>query len=464
MRARVTLFAAAATGLALGQPLNAPEGAAPAIGLHAAPEGTTPPAVDRWLLDGHGTGRALFAPPAGAGGWSVSTPRTDCRQLQFYTPFSSYSVNAGLAARDGAGQSPQLAVPMYCGAGAAAVPFLWVVNPLSGATIQFGALPHTQSLESYAKYLPDGTIALGTNGSFVSVFDPATLELLYSNGQVAGGGGGAQVLAVTKPTATQPSQLQVAGGTGGPEWWGASADLPLTGASWPFTNVKGNADSTVCMGADGRSMFNNQRFESPGGVTRFTMPFPSAPESYNTGSQQWPWQMRSAYDGRVAALEDGTLTLYAGAAGHAVLWRFAPLVNDGPATLAWSDDESVLVFSNATHLVSLSAATGKPVVTLSFTGKAFGASACAAQQSPWAIPNPVPLPGAHMVVVLCSAATGGGHFARTVDALKGTVSATSAAFEWDVDQALADARGNVYAVGIATDAAIALARVAVPAL
>jgi hypothetical protein len=195
------------------------------------------------------------------------------------------------------------------------------------------------------------------------------------------------------------------------------------------------------------------------------MPFPSAPESYNTGSQQWPWQMRSAYDGRVAALEDGTLTLYAGAAGHAVLWRFAPLVNDGPATLAWSDDESLLVFSNATHLVSLAAATGKPAATVSFTGKAFGASACAAQQSPWAIPNPVPLPGAHKVVVLCSAAApGGGHFARTVDALKGTVSATSAAFEWDVNQALADARGNVYAVGVGADAAIALARVAAPAL
>ena len=119
MLARFTLLAAAATGLALG--------------LHAAPEGAAPPAVDRWLLDGHGTGRALFAPPAGAGGWSVRTPRTDCRQLQFYTPFSSYSVNAGLAARDGAGQSPQLAVPLYCGSPAA--PFLWVVNPLSGATI-----------------------------------------------------------------------------------------------------------------------------------------------------------------------------------------------------------------------------------------------------------------------------------------------------------------------------------------
>ena len=429
----------------------------------AGPEGP-PPAVDRWLLDGHGAGRAQFAPPAGAGGWSVSVPRTDCHQLDFYTPFSSYSVNAGLAARDGPGQAPQLALPLLCGA--AATPFLWVVDPLSGTTVAFAALPHTQSLESYAKYMPGGEVALGTNGSFVSLFDSSSLELLYSNGAIAGGGGGAQVLAVTKPTATQPSQLQVAGGTGGPDWWGAAGDLPLGGGSFPVTNIQGNADSTVCMGADGRSMFNNQRFESPGGVTRFVMPFPSAPETYNTGSQQWPWQMRSAFDGRVAALNDGVLTLYGAAAGHKALWSYGPLDNSGPATLVWSDDEKLIIFTNASHLVSVSAASGKPAAVVLFTGKAFGATACAAQQSPWAIPNPVPLPGAGgrlPVVVLCSA-PGGGHFVRTVDAQKGKVSATSAAFAWDVNQALVDARGNVYAVGVGSGGAVTLARVAAPAL
>ena len=118
--------------------------------------------------------------------------------------------------------------------------------------------------------------------------------------------------------------------------------LPLPGAPVPpaayWYNASRNADSTVNMGADGLSMFNNQRFESPAGVTRFTMPFPSSPETYNTGSQQWPWQMRSAFDGRVAALEDGRLSLYSGAKGHVRAWVSDELLdNTGPTTLAWRE-------------------------------------------------------------------------------------------------------------------------------
>lgn len=245
---------------------------APAAALAAAP------AVDRWLLDGHGVGRALFA-PSSKGSWTLKAPAKDCAPIQFYTPFSSYVVDAGMAARDAAGQAPLLAVPLSC----SNKPTLWVVDPVGGTTVAFGPLPNASEIDSYAKFLPDGSVALGTSGAALSVYDPTTLDLLYANGDIAGGGGGAQVIAVTKPgPGGQPSQIQVAGGTGGPNWWGAAGDLPADAGAkaFPFANVQGNADSTVCMGADGRSMFNNQRFESPGGVVRFTMPFPSSPEAY----------------------------------------------------------------------------------------------------------------------------------------------------------------------------------------
>ena len=302
-----------------------------------------PPVVDRWLLDGHGAGRALIAGGAGPGAWSSSPPGSpSCSQLLFYTPFSGFEAAAGLAARDAAAPGGALlALPLMCAADKGAkAPFAWLVDPSTGATVAFARLAQTVTFDSYIKFLPDGSFAVGTNGTSASVFAAdESLALLYRDEAIAAGGGGAQVLAVTRGTPSQAAQLQAAGGTGGPDWWGRAADLPLDASarSTPFGTAVGNADSTVCMGADGLSMFNNQRFESPAGVTRFTMPFPSAPETYNTGSQQWPWQMRSAFDGRVAALESGRLSLFSGAKGHARVWLSPELLdNTGATTLAWS--------------------------------------------------------------------------------------------------------------------------------
>lgn len=218
------------------------------------------PPVDRWLLDGHGVGRALFGASGNPDGWLLESPKSGCTQLSFYTPFSSYTVNAGMGVRDASGQSPLLAVPLMCGSNGAAS--MWVVDPLKGSTIKFGALSGVQSIDSYVKFLPDGTVAVGTSGNAVTVYDAESLQEVYRNTAIVAGGGGAQVLAVTKGSSTVPQQLQVAGGTGGPDWWGAAGNLPSQGNSFPFSSVQSNGDSTVNMGGCGsckRTMRDNKR-------------------------------------------------------------------------------------------------------------------------------------------------------------------------------------------------------------
>lgn len=479
MAARFSAAAALAATVALAAPTAAVPAAVPDAAPIAAPDAAVsaaaPPTVDRWLLDGHGAGRALFASPAGAQPWLTPAPQTGCSQLTFYTPFSSYQVAAGMGVRDAPGQAPLLAVPLSCGA--SGTPTAWVLDPTTGATVAFGALGGAASINSYVKFLPDGTFAVGTtgsaSGSVVSVYDPATLGApVYTNAAVVNGDGGAQVLAVTKPGANgaYPAQLQVAGGSGGPDWWGASVDLPSTAAtqSYPWTKATGNADSTVCMGADGRSMFNNQRFESPQGVTRFVMPFPSSPESYNTGSQEWPWHMRSAFDGRVAALNENVLTLYAGDTGHAALWSVPGLYSGAPATLTWSDDEALVIFSNATALVSLDAASGAVVASVDLTAPPLNAAGCGAQQSPWSIPTPAPL-GDGRVVLVCSGPGGSGAsrpFVAVVNAATGKVAPKTVPLAFPPAQVVVDAGGAVYAVGVVTakKGQLSVQRVAAPAM
>jgi hypothetical protein len=452
----VLRISAAASAVAAAAALTAPAAA---------------PTVDRWLLDGHGAGRALFASPPGAKPWLTPAPQAGCSQLTFYTPFSSYAVAAGMGVRDAAGQAPLLAIPLQCGS--AGTPTAWVLDPTTGATVSFGPLGQAASVNSYVKFLPDGTFAVGTtnadSNSVVAVYDPATLgNPVYTNAAVVAGDGGAQVLAVTKPGpgGAYPAQLQVAGGSGGPDWWGAAVDLPSDAAtqSFPWTNAAGNADSTVCMGADGRSMFNNQRFESPAGVTRFVMPFPSSPESYNTGGQQWPWQMRSSFDGRVAALNDNVLTMYAAAAGHASVWSVPGLYSGAPATLTWTDDEALVVFANATSLISLDAATGAVVASVDLTAPPLNAAGCGAQQSPWSIPTPAPLSDGRVVLV-CSGA-GSRLFVAVVNAATGKVTPKTAPLAFPPAQVVVDSSGAVYAVGVvaAKKGQLSVQRVAAPAM
>ena len=182
----------------------------------------------------------------------------------------------------------------------------------------------------------------------------------------------------------------------------------------------------------------------------------------STAYQQWPWHMRSTVDGRVAALSGGVLTLYAGAAPHAALWSVSGLDTSGPATLLWADDESTLVYSNATRLVSLSAGDGTLLVDVDLTAAPISASSCVAQQSPWSIPSPAIL-GNDLVVLVCkSSVSSSSYFVASVRAGTGQPSATTVPLSVTPDQVVVDAVGNLYAVGTTAAGALAVQRVAAP--
>ena len=367
---------------------------------------TAPDQLDRWLLDGHGTGRTLWSNMPTTE-WVLPLPSDHCNELSFSTPFWGASSFAGLAARDGPKQKPQLAVPLTCSSSSAHSSNIWLVNPETGETDAFSVVA-ANSFDSYLKYLPDGNVVGGVNGTGVGVFDSVTLEQVYANNQIAAGSGGVQVIAVTKPASTSPQlpQIQTAGGTGGPNWWGSACFLASAGdgPSTPFESCQPNSCSTVNPGADGLSLFNNQRFESPQGVVRFSVPITSSsqPEPFNTGYQQWPWLIRSLSGGDVFAVDGSALSRYRGNGGHTRIWSVGSLLSSGPTTLFVSDDESLVGYANVTHTLVFDAASGSQVASISYQSE-FGEASCGAMSSPWVIPRPIPLPG-NRVIVVCDKA------------------------------------------------------------
>jgi len=269
----------------------------------------------------------------------------------------------------------------------------------------------------------------------VVVLHKDDLHVIYTNTAIVGTGG-AQVLAVSK---TQPPQVTSAGGDGG-WWWGSACDI-VNGHE--FANCMTTADSTVCMGADGRTMYNNQRFESPQGVARFTLPFPAAPQPYNSDYISWPWWIRSDVGGAVYAYSGDTLTKYA--KDMSTVWRVTTYSAMG---LMLTDDERAVVMSNSSHLWSLSTKTG--VQNQLYTYADFGAASCDTVVSPWQNPTPVPMSDSRRVALSCADSTGA-YFVKVANLQTGRVQDGTISLNVVPAQAIVDNSFNFYAIGTVHD-------------
>jgi len=274
------------------------------------------------------------------------------------------------------------------------------------------------------------------NGDRVVVLDAKDLHVIHESTGIVQGGGGAQVLAITK---TNPPQATSAGGFGR-WWWGSSCDI-VNGHE--LTNCARTSDSTVCMGADGVSMYNNQRFEWPRGVARYRLPFPSQPESYNSAYISWPWWIRSDLSGNVYAYDGYALTKYSQKLQQ--VWQ----VNSPNAMgLMLTDDESTVVLSNATNLWSLSTASGSQARAWSYGD--FGAVSCGTVVSPWANPTPVPMPDSQRVALAC-ADQSGASFVKVANLQTGAMEHGTVSLGVVPDQTLVDSAYNFYSIGTLND-------------
>jgi len=258
------------------------------------------------------------------------------------------------------------------------------------------------SWDSYLILLPDGSPAAGMDGTGVAVFDNMTATEVYFNTAINLGTSGNQVLALSK---TDPPQVQSAGGNTWPGWWGVSCDLPSAsagGRSYPFSKCIANGDSTVNMGADGVSMYNNQRFESPEGAARYSLPQPSNPTAFNSNYVAWPWWIRSDLSGRVYVYDGQFLTAYN--KDTTQRWQMSYPTTD-MATLTLVDDESAVLFSNESNLFALHPDTGSVMSAFTFAHD-LSVESCWMQASPWAPATPVPLGDSATVAVVCTKKSG----------------------------------------------------------
>jgi len=262
------------------------------------------------------------------------------------------------------------------------------------------------------------------------------LHVVYTSTDIVQGAGGAQVLAITN---TVPPQATSAGGWGR-WWWGSSCDI-VNGHE--LKNCARTPDSTVCMGADGRTMYNNQRFEFPQGVARYNLPFPSTAQPYHSDYISWPWWIRSDVGGAVYAYSGSTLTKYA--KDMSTVWRVITYSGMG---LMLTDDETTVVMSNSSHLWSLSTSTG--MQNQLYTYSDFGATSCDTVVSPWTNPTPVPMSDSRSVVLSCADSTGA-YFVKVANLQTGRVQDGTISLNVIPAEAIVDSSFNFYAIGTVHD-------------
>lgn len=390
--------------------------------------------VDDWALAGHGNSRQSFAGHKRTERivkMSNLATKLSCTFPRFNTPFSSTTVASGAQIRsDG-----MMHAALTCNG----TNHVWEVN-LETDKQRVVRLNNTKTWDSYLRYLPDGSIVGGVDGHVV-VLDNVTLQVKAT--QPAGGDCGMQVAAVSK---TNPPQLQSAGGCGGWDWWGSSCDI-INGSE--LTNCKGNSDTTVCMGADGLSMFNNQRFEQPTDVVRYTLPFGpgGGAKTDKTGYLAWPWWIRSDTAGNVVSYDGQNLRAFAKDA--TALWS---LSIGGKMGLMISDDEDTILLSDTNSLVAVTRPHRKAASTdikqVTTTYASMNATSCQALNSPWQNALPVPLPASAYAALVCSKQGRDKAFVKVLNVRTGNAGATFADLTVPPSQVLVDNSAMLYSLAI----------------
>jgi len=287
-------------------------------------------------------------------------------------------------------------------------------------------------------FLPDGTLIVGTSGTCATLIDPMSLDIVGTNTAIIGNEYGyVQVMAVSKMLSTGVQQIIAAGGEGW--WWGTACTVN----GHTITDCKETKDTTVCLGADGMSAYNDQQDENPEGVVRFTLPLPSKAMPFNTGFTQWPWWIRSDVAGNVYTYDGTTLVKYTKMAK--MEWQGA---YDNLMGLMLTDDESTLIISNNSDILALSTSTGNVSFSLTYS-KTFNdlTASCQSVISPWEQAVPVPLADSTHVIIVCQGKSGASFFASVINLSTGKAS-SKVMLTVPPAQAIVDNNGNLYSFGI----------------
>jgi len=317
---------------------------------------------------------------------------------------------------------------------------LWAINANTGAQTAYQLFSNVSSWDSYPVFLPDGTLIVGTSGTAATMYDQNTLDEIGLSTSIVGNDYGyVQVMGVAKPV-NGNQQILAAGGDG---WWWGSACTVTNGHE--LSNCVATKDTTVCLGADGVTAYNDQQNEEPEGVARFTLPMPARADSFHTNYVQWPWWIRTDLSGNVYVYDGNLLTKYNKTAGQLWQFEFANIMG-----LMITDDESTVIISNNTDIITLDSMTGMNQFQLGYS-KTFADRTvqCQSVISPWEQAVPVPLSDSTNIVIVCQTLVSkqSSYFASVINLATKTASA-KVAIAVPPAQVIVDNNGNLYAFGI----------------
>jgi len=397
----------------------------------AAPAPPTP-TVDAWALAGHGVSRSLYSSSSSTA-WTLSLAVEGakyCRAPVFATPFSWWDYAAGAVMSDSTGT---LYIPLECETSVA----VWAVNPDTGAQFGFGSVEGTY-LDSYARILPDGSLVMGVDSTRVVVVDGTSLKPVSNVTGLVQGPGGAEVIAIYK-SLNGRQQIATAGGDGGSDWWGAACDI----VGNKLTKCAITTDSTVCVGADGVTAYNNQRFENPNGAVRYNLPFPSDPLAFNSNYVQWPWWIRSDLSGNAYVYDGEYLTKFNSKTTQQwqdTYWYYMGLM--------LTDDESTIILTNTTTITTVNPKTGQQIKSMIYSDL-FSTNyvQCGTVLTPWQNGMPIPLSDNTNAILICENTEKGSFFSAIYNFKTGTASQKTTLTVMP-SQVVVDNAGNIYSIGV----------------
>jgi len=295
------------------------------------------------------------------------------------------------------------------------------------------------SINSYVRYLPDGTLTVGVNSNILFLIDPTSLDVIETNSDIIQGPGGLEVLYVFKET-SGVQQVIAAGCDDG--CWGSACDLKN---GHTLYNCQETACNTVLPGADGMSTYNNKRSQPPYGVLRWTLPFPTNSQTIDHIRVMWPWWISTDVGGNIYVYDNQSLIKYNNDAKQQ--WSVAASGFFGANAVL--DDESALLLSNLTHVVTYDTSTGDMITAIDMTQLFGRGTECVSQISPWQNALPTPLSDSDHFVVVCTNSKNG-WFTSVVSLSKGKAT-SPVLITVPPSQVMVDNSGNLYTVGIVSN-------------
>jgi len=405
-----------------------------------------------WKFWGHGVNARTPFSPSKSTAWSSNLQtKMTCTFGSWGIPFDSLTSYGPFAIHPIDGR-------VFVGVICNSMPYVWIINNAGGAgtLVQLSTTSCSAQFnyasgpfEGYFNFLPDGSLVFGMCGS-LAIYNTTTGTISTQSTSIP-----PVVLGVAN---TDPPQLLWAGGWRHSWWtdWGMSAVNFTHVNNISLANSFTVSDSTLMWGVNGTRLYNGHFNQwapnGPYGLQYWSVPLSTStqpdtviPECGNTR----PWTFASDNDGSVySSLCSGSALSKYDASGNS-LWNITSFENNMQAVTLFLSDDERYVYAGDTRafMYVVDAMTGDVVHKFNVSQSA--KTVCdTTVYGPFAARWPVPLPGNHKFLSVCSSTSSKTSFVVMDPANPKSSKVFSSTVGFSVISVFVDAMSNVYAIGI----------------